>query len=46
MIGAITGHKTMAMIVKYADPARQRAWATDARERRGTNMAWHVEKGD
>ena len=35
-IAAITGHKTSAMIAKYAGPSRQRARAKEAQKRRGT----------
>ncbi|MDB6454753.1 tyrosine-type recombinase/integrase [Falsirhodobacter sp. 20TX0035] len=34
MIMAITGHKTSAMVARYAGPARQKARATEAQERR------------
>ena len=39
VIAAITGHKTTAMIAKYAGPARQRARANEANAMRGTNAA-------
>ena len=47
VIAAITGHKTTAMIAKYAGPARQRARASEANAKRGTNAARteNVEKG-
>lgn len=47
VIAAITGHKTTAMIAKYAGPARQRARASEAQARRRTNAArtGNVENG-
>lgn len=50
LIASITGHKTTAMIAKYAGPARQRARAQEAQRMRGTdaerirNVANDVEK--
>lgn len=38
MIAAITGHKTSAMIAKYAGPSRQRSRAKAAQDRRGTEQ--------
>ena len=47
VIDAITGHKTTAMIAKYAGPVSQRAHANEANAMRGTNAARteNVEKG-
>lgn len=39
VIAATTGHKTTAMIAKYAGPARQRARASEANAKRETNAA-------
>lgn len=50
LIASITGHKTTAMIAKYAGPARQKARAKEAQRMRGTdaerikNVASDVEK--
>lgn len=37
LIASVTGHKTSAMIAKYAGPSRQKARAKEAQKRRGTN---------